>query len=581
MAHDIAVGNTGLAVHRKELIASDMTLNLPFSTLEHNRDPVLLLAPVAGTADPTIVYVNEAFETMTGYPRARALGASPRLLIGSRGQFGWLGRLRRRMQSHMTFSERCRLRCANEAALAVLVDAHPVTASDGRVVYWLAKLHNLTAVVDSDHRAQTLSLPAQCDELTGLLNRAGFEQRVATALASAAQHGRHHVLCYLDLDQFKVINDTCGHEAGDELLRRLGEVLPGCLRDCDTLARLGGDEFGVLLDGASLAQAQLLADRLRDTIEKFRFPWLNKVFSIGVSIGLAGIDADSDSVSQVLSAADTACFAAKDLGRNRIHVHHHEDGEIVRRHGEMEWVTQIQAALDNERLRLHLQHIQGLSPAADGDGRHYEVLLRMEAEDGSLISPERFLPAAENYHLSTRIDTWVFSKAFEYLSDIEVHRDDRHLCCINLSGHTMTDAGFLHNVVTRLREAPHAANSVCFEITETAVIANLGLASHFIRSLKKLGCRFALDDFGSGLSSFAYLKNLPVDMLKIDGMFVRNITRDPIDLAFVRSINEIGHVMGKLTVAEFVEDADTLEALRGLGVDYAQGFHISRPAPLV
>ncbi|MBT8143479.1 MAG: EAL domain-containing protein [Gammaproteobacteria bacterium] len=579
MAHGIVIGNTGLALQPRPR-AAEPTLNLPFSTLEHNRDPVLLLTPVADNNDPTIVYVNEAFEQLTGYNRTRALGASPRLLIGSRGQFGWLGRLRRRMQSHMTFSERCRLRCANEDALAVLVEAHPVSNNEGKVAYWLVKMHNLAGWSERPTRPSQV-VPALHDDLTGLLNRAGFEQHVSAALRGATEQDQHHVLCYLDLDQFKVINDTCGHEAGDELLRRLGELLPGCLRDNDTLARLGGDEFGVLFQDATLTHAQVMADRLREAIEKFRFPWLNKVFSIGVSIGLVCIDTSSKGVSQILSAADTACFAAKDLGRNRIHVHHHEDGEIARRHGEMEWVTQIQAALDHGRLQLHLQEIQGLSAAASDGGRHYEVLLRMEDEDGSLISPEHFLPAAENYHLSTRIDNWVVGRAFDHLTETEVHRDDGQLCCINLSGHTMTDAGFLQSVVTRLRTAPHAASSICFEITETAVIANLGLATHFITSLKKLGCRFALDDFGSGLSSFAYLKNLPVDLLKIDGMFVRNITRDPIDLAFVRSINEIGHVMGKLTVAEFVEDSNTLQILRQLGVDYAQGFHISRPAPLV
>lgn len=575
----MAVGDLTIA-DANSLISHDTTLNLPFTTLEHNRDPVMLLAPVSGNADPTIVYVNDAFEKLTGYPRTRALGASPRLLIGSRGQFGWLGRLRRRMQSYLTFSERCRLCCASQEALAVLLEAHPVTAADGRLVYWLVKMHDLARMSANYQLPDALALSAAQDELTGLLNRPAFERRIATAVASAGE-GRKHVLCYLDLDQFKVINDTCGHEAGDELLRRLGEVLPGCLRPKDSLARLSGDEFGVLLEGTSMMQARLLANRLRNTIEKFRFPWANKIFSIGVSIGMVAIDDASESVSQVLSAADTACFAAKDLGRNRIHVHHHEDGEIARRNGEMQWVTHIQAALDQQRLRLHLQDIRGLSEAAGNTGKHYELLLRMEAEDGTLISPESFLPAAENYHLSTRLDNWVVGKVFEYLAMTEVHRDDGHLCCVNLSGHSMTDAGFQRNIVARLRRAPHAASSICFEITETAVITNLGMATHFIRSLKELGCRFALDDFGSGLSSFAYLKNLPVDMLKIDGTFVRNINTDPIDLTFVRSINEIGHTMGKLTVAEFVEDGETLETLRELGVDYAQGYHIGRPTPLI
>ncbi|MDH3589297.1 MAG: EAL domain-containing protein [Gammaproteobacteria bacterium] len=563
------------------LIADDTTLNLPLSTLEHNRDAVVLMAPVTGHADPSIVYVNGAFENLTGYSRTRALGASPRILIGDRGQFGWVGRLRRKMQSQQAFRERCMLRCANEDALAVLIEAHPIADTAGDIAYWLVKMHDLASVAaqHATHHLSQAMYRTTHDELTGLINRPEFEHRLETALQRIAIDSREHVLCYLDLDQFKVINDTCGHAAGDELLRQLGQILPDCVRECDTIARLSGDEFGVLFDGATMPQARLLANRLRDSIEKFRFPWLNKVFSIGVSIGLVSVTDASESVAQLLSAADTACFAAKDLGRNRIYVHHHEDGEIARRHGEMEWVTQIQAALDQQRLRLHLQSIKALSSAATGN--HYEVLLRMQAEDGSLIPPESFLPAAESYHLSTRLDTWVVGSVFDYLAENEIHGDDGNLCCVNLSGHSITDAGFLQNVVEKLRRAPAASGAICFEITETAVIANLGLATHFIRSLKEMGCRFALDDFGSGLSSFAYLKNLPVDFLKIDGMFVRNMTRDPIDLAFVRSINEIGHVMGKMTVAEFVEDEATLDALRDLGVDYAQGFHISRPAPLV
>ncbi|MBT8137073.1 MAG: EAL domain-containing protein [Gammaproteobacteria bacterium] len=558
-------------------IADDTTLNLPLSTLEHNRDAVILMAPVSGQADPSIVYVNEAFESMTGYSRTTALGASPRILVGERGQFGWVGRLRRRMQSQQAFRERCMLRCANTNPLAALVEAHPIGGAAG-IAYWLVKMHDLAGEPISGELARAMHSSTH-DELTGLINRAEFERRLESARGQLPDNGREHVLCYLDLDQFKVVNDTCGHAAGDELLRQLGEILPGCVRECDTIARLSGDEFGVLFDSATVPQARLLANRLRDSIEKYRFAWHNKIFSVGVSIGLVSITDTSEGVSQLLSAADTACFAAKDLGRNRIYVHHHEDGEIARRHGEMEWVTEIQAALDQERLQLHLQSIKDLT--SETQGNHYEVLLRMQAEDGTLISPEAFLPAAENYHLSTRLDTWVVGRAFDYLASREVRGDDGNLCCINLSGHSITDAGFLQTIMARLGRAPEAASAICFEITETAVIANLGLATHFIRSLKRMGCRFALDDFGSGLSSFAYLKNLPVDFLKIDGMFVRNMTRDPIDLAFVRSINEIGHVMGKKTVAEFVEDQDTLDALCEMGVDYAQGFHISRPAPLV
>jgi diguanylate cyclase (GGDEF)-like protein len=381
-------------------------------------------------------------------------------------------------------------------------------------------------------------------------------------LQSAQGTESEHALCYLDLDQFKVINDICGHIAGDELLRQLSQVLEAKVRRRDTLARLGGDEFGLLMEHCSLRQAGRVAETLQQTIQDFRFIWDERVFSIGASIGLVPIGASSESVTSVLSMADAACYAAKDAGRNRVHIYHEEDIDFARRHGEMELVSQINSALEEDRFHLVSQ-------------------LRMESEAGNTVSPDVFLPAAERYNISVKLDRWVISTAFAWLIGRAEHLEQLHLCSINLSGHSLGDKEFLQFIIRQFEETKLPEAKICFEITETAAIANLENATRFMKTLKERGCRFALDDFGSGLSSFAYLKNLPVDFLKIDGVFVKDIVDDPIALAMVKSINEIGQVLGKKTIAEFVENDIILEKLREIGIDYAQGYGVGRPQRIV
>ncbi len=424
--------------------------------------------------------------------------------------------------------------------------------------------------------SQQLRFQAAHDALTGLVNRREFENRLERALKSAGDGRSQHAVCYLDLDQFKVVNDTCGHVAGDELLGRLGRVLAHQVRRQDTLARLGGDEFGVLLENCSMHVAERVANALRRCIEDFRFAWENQVFGIGASIGVVAIEGRGQTVSSILSAADAACYAAKDRGRNRIHIYHEGDVELARRHGEMRWVTRIQTALEENRFELARQRIVSL-PAAAGTDTHYELLLRMRDEDGNLVLPESFLPAAERYNLSVKLDRWVVKEAFRLLTLDPDHLERLFLCSINLSGVSLADEDFLIFVTTELASTGLPPGKVCFEITETAAIANLPGAMRFIEVLRRIGCRFALDDFGSGLSSFAYLKSLPVDFLKIDGVFVKDIVEDPIHRELVRSINEIGHVMGKRTIAEFVESEAILRALNEIGVDYAQGFELGKP----
>ncbi len=431
-------------------------------------------------------------------------------------------------------------------------------------------------ITESRALSQQLRFQTAHDSLTGLVNRREFEIRLARALESAEGGRSEHAMCYLDLDQFKIINDTCGHVAGDELLRRLGRVLAQQIRSQDTLARLGGDEFGVLLEDCSIQVAEGVASALRRTIEDFRFAWKKQVFGIGVSIGVVPIQGLGQTVSNILSAADAACYAAKDRGRNRVHIYHRGDVDLARRHGEMRWVTRIQSALEENRFELARQPIVPLSASA-GENVHYELLLRMRDENGNIVPPGTFLPAAERYNLSVKLDRWVVREAFRLMTQDPDHLEKVLLYSINLSGVSLTDEDFLIFVTSEIASTGLPPANVCFEITETAAIANLSGAMRFIEVLRRIGCRFALDDFGSGLSSFAYLKSLPVDFLKIDGVFVKDIVEDPIDRELVRSINEIGHVMGKHTIAEFVESEEILTTLGEIGVDYAQGFQIGEP----
>ncbi len=414
------------------------------------------------------------------------------------------------------------------------------------------------------------------DAITGLVNRHEFDRRLEGLLERARAEGTEHVLCYLDLDHFKVVNDSCGHTAGDELLRQLGFLLQAQVRKQDTLARLGGDEFGVLMQECSLEQAERVTAAILHAMETFRFRWDERSFNVGVSIGVVPIVSTSSSSSEVLRAADAACYAAKERGRNRSHLYDSSDAMLDRRQADMNWVGRINHALEENRFELAFQAIVPVDRAVQ-EGPHHELLIRMSDDQGKLIGPGAFLPVAERYRLSTLIDQWVVRTAFQWYAGHPRELDTLHLCSINLSGQSLGDREFLKFVIHTLREFETPAEKFCFEVTETAAIADIASALHFIRELKKFGVQFSLDDFGSGLSSFGYLKSLPVDFLKIDGLFVKDIATDPVDLAMVKSINDIGHELGKRTVAEFVENDEILQRLHDLGVDYAQGYGIARP----
>ncbi|TVO72447.1 bifunctional diguanylate cyclase/phosphodiesterase [Sedimenticola selenatireducens] len=428
--------------------------------------------------------------------------------------------------------------------------------------------------------AAQVSWQASHDTLTGLFNRGSFDSKLDELLQNAREFGAVHSMLYLDLDQFKIVNDTCGHVAGDELLRQIASKLSTHVRAGDTLARLGGDEFGVLLADCAESVAQRIANQMRQTIMDFRFGWEEKSFVIGVSIGVVTISAESESVERVLSAADTACYAAKDGGRNQVHLYQANAGEAAQRQGEMRWVSRIHSALEEDRFLLYAQAIVPVDRLSQESG-HYEVLIRMLDESGDLVPPGAFIPAAERFGLMPRIDRWVVKQVFDLIKhDYEALVLGGYRFAINLSGGSVNDEDTLVYISQKMSEFRIPDGMISFEITETAAIANLSSATHFIRTLKKAGCRFSLDDFGSGLSSFAYLKNLPVDYLKIDGAFIRDLADDPIDLAMVQAINQIGQVMGLKTIAEFVESESVLKKLSEVGVDYAQGYGIARPEPL-
>ena len=452
--------------------------------------------------------------------------------------------------------------------------AAPIRDRIGNVIGSVMVFHDVSK---ESRLFRQLSYQASHDAVTGLINRREFENQLVAALQRVHENPtRTHGLLYVDLDQFKVVNDTFGHVAGDELLRQVTELIQSSIRSSDIVARLGGDEFGVLLERCDQQRAMQVAESIRVAVEQYRFHWQEAFTNVRCSIGIVMVTIDSADVASVMSSADVACYSAKDMGRNQIHLYQDSDASL--RHEEMKWVSRITSAVEDNRLELYFQPIVGIGKHVPGARGHYELLLRMRDENGELVQPDQFIPAAERYNMMSTLDRWVVHEALTRLADRETKTGPaRYTLAINLSGTSLSEDRFLEYVIAELKKHRLAEGAVCFEITETAAISNLSRVIHFMQALKKLGCKFSLDDFGSGLSSFTYLKNLPVDYLKIDGQFIRNVVEDTVDESMVRAINEVGHAMGIETIAERVETRQVLDKLGTLGVSFAQGYFIARP----
>lgn len=526
-----------------------------------------------------IAYMNPAAEAMTHWKTEHATGlplAALFNLLDDNAQTEGLTLIEHILSGRLSgASEHSKLiqRLDGSTVSVTLVGA-PIRHA-GKVSGAVLVLHDMT---QERQYIANLSWQATHDALTGLANRREFEYRLEQALHNLTRQVGRHALMFLDLDQFKLVNDTCGHAAGDELLRHICALLQSGLRENDTLARLGGDEFGILLENCSPEAAEKIAEGLRQTVQNLHFVWKGRPFVTTVSIGLVHIAQTPTTLEASLRAADMACYMAKEKGRNRVQVYHADDSELSLRFGEMAWVQRLHMALEENRFCLYAQEIAALGPGDHGGG-HIEILLRLHDEAGRMILPDSFIPAAERYGLMTSLDRWVVENVFKIIR--QCLNDSRQgplaMCAINLSGTTIGDQAFLDFLRKQFAAYSIPPEMICFEITETSAISNLGSAIRFINELKSLGCYFSLDDFCAGMSSFAYLKHLPVDFLKIDGSFVKDMLDDPINRAMVEVINHIGHVMGKRTIAEFVETAQIEQALLEIGVDYAQGYVIERP----
>ena len=552
---------------------------------EHERTQVTLRsigdAVIVTNEREQVEYLNPVAQALTGWSQAEAVGQPLVSVFNIVNQHT-------RLQADNPVA-RCLAECAivglardtvlvarDGSEYAVEDSAAPIAGPDGSITGVVMVFRDVT---HQRKLRQEVEHRATHDHLTGLVNRAEFDRVLLQLFDSALKTGAEHALCCIDLDQFKIVNDSCGHVAGDQLLRQVSALLFKCVRAKDMVARLGGDEFALLLENCPPQTAQRIAQQVCERVAELRFQHGGKLFRVGASVGLVALDRRWDSARAAQQAADGACFAAKAAGRGRVHVYQEQDQSVLAQHAQMQWAPRLQQALDEDRFTLFVQPIVPLRPVAAA-GLHFEVLLRLRDDDGALILPGAFMPAAERYGLATRIDRWVVTRVCQWLGGQPPGAQRIDTLAINLSGKSVGEPEFHQFIVQLLDPATVPVQQLCFEITETAAIENMGVAVGFLEMVRARGARISLDDFGSGMSSMAYLRRMPVDYLKIDGQFVKDMATDPIDCAMVRSINEIAHLMGKRTVAEFVESEAIWLLLCELGVDYAQGFHIGRPVPL-
>lgn len=529
------------------------------------------IAQVDGTGK--ILDINPALCTILNYSRSQIMGMRYKELVHPDD---WeLGRDQVRSLVAGTldnYTLEQRFRCGEGKTVWVRLTASVVHRPDQAKPYYLVILEDIS---ESRRLSVELSYQATHDALTGLFNRRAFERRLVESLARARKEQTAHALCLLNIDQFKIVNDTSGHSAGDHLLRQVVGILRHTLREGDMLARLGGDEFGIVLEGCDLETASMVAEKLRAAVAGIPFSWRGRNYNVSCSIGLVPLSPAAPDIETVLRAADIACDLAKEKGRNRVYLSSEDDQQLAEHQGQMEWLNRIHTALAEDRFFLDAQLIV---PSLNNHGLRYEVLIRLRNEEGDIVPPGVFLPAAERFGAVHQIDRWVIEHVFERLSVHPRHLETLESCHINLSGRSFDHPDFDAFVLEALDRYRIPPEKICFEITETAAVNNLVDAISFMEVLGKRGCSFALDDFGTGLSSFSYLRRLPVSYLKIDGVFVRDIETDETDLAMVRAINEIGQTLNKKTIAEFVENDGTRAILGEMGVDYVQGFGVHRPS---
>lgn len=527
-----------------------------------------------------ITYINPKATELTGWKNIEAVGKTFKQVVtlynmdpGSTSR-NWL---RHAIDANATLRSTESMFLAHREGYVIEVEkiVSPMRSEHHDVMGAVIVLHDISQAKKME---QSLTWQMTHDRLTGLINRTEFESRLRLAIERSHTDKIVHALIYLDLDNFKIVNDTSGHVAGDQLLRHITKILMQKLRRGDILARLGGDEFGAILEGCPIERAATIAKEICHEIQEYVFIWEAHSFNVGASIGLVPIDESSNDIDQLLSLADSSCYAAKDMGRNRVHVFQEDDVDVMKKKGEMQWVSKINKALHEERFLLYFQLIKPIH--CEENGLHFEILLRMQDEHGNIIPPGAFLPAAEHYDIIKILDHWVVRQTFNWLNAHPDVTKNVELCSINLSGNSIGDEHFMHHLKEHFRHCQFPADIICFEVTETAAISNLSVASLFIDTIKELGCSFSLDDFGSGMSSFGYLKQLNIDYLKIDGLFVKDIVIDPVDAAMVKSINEVGQMMGLKTIAEYVENDNIMAVLAQIGVDFGQGYGIACPKPI-
>jgi diguanylate cyclase (GGDEF)-like protein/PAS domain S-box-containing protein len=520
-----------------------------------------------------IEYVNQKFVDVIGYDKEEVIGQNMSILKSGNTPDATYAKMWKTIASGKYWSGEIQNQYKNGINYWDRISISSVDNTIGEITNYISFHEDIT---QEYQMSQKLNYQASHDSLTGLINRREFETYIERLLASKRDKSTQHAICFMDLDQFKIINDTCGHAAGDELLRQISTIIKQNVRVNDSLARIGGDEFSVLMEHCSLENAERVMASMLKVLKEYQFHWEGSYFKVGISIGIVAINESMVNLTALFKEVDAACYMAKESGGNRIHIYSSDNEEIAIHMGEMQWVAKIQRALEEDSFCLYAQAIE---PMNGNTNSHYELLIRMLDDNGAIIPPSAFLPAAERYKLITQIDQWVVKKALSLLKAHPAFMKKVQLVSINLSGPSLADDSFLQFVTNLVKHSNIDGTKICFEITETAAISNMFIAKKFISVLREFGCCFALDDFGSGLSSFGYLKNLSVDYLKIDGMFVKGIVDDPIDCAMVKSINEIGQVMGMKTIAEFVENDAIRDILKELGVNYAQGYGVAKPVP--